>query len=178
MDDASMWTRDKWVEHYLKRYPGSNPKVLGFIFDIVNHQLTVEGSEAIETLFSSGYCYHFAVILKNLFGGEIMWHKYHGHIVWYESDTQICYDVHGVFIDYTEQDIVPISILGDKGLEGFLHRGDDKKYSTDEITSYVQARVNEYEKKMGWEITTNPYAKNNFEERVTEECEDCTRLFD
>ena len=152
-----MLTRDEWVGHFLEKYPGSNSKVLEFIFDMINHQATVESVDVIEMLFSSGYCYHFATILKNLFGGEIMWHKYHGHIVWCESDTQICYDVHGVFIDYNEQDIIPISVLGDVGLESFLHRGYDKKYSTDEITSYVQARVNEYEKKMGWEITTNPY---------------------
>lgn len=159
-----MWTATDWIRDIQRQFPGTREDVLKFIYDIVFHSGEVQ-TDAISELFSSGYCYYFALMLKSAFGGQVMWHKYHGHIVWLDTTTDICYDVNGVFVDAGEEDIVPVEILGDIGLESFLHRGNDTKYSTDEVQSYVQPRVNEYEKKMGWTITRNPYYKSIIHQR-------------
>lgn len=57
-----------------KRYPNADPEVLQFIDDFVTHESTLSDDEStiIQRLFSNGYCYHFAIILKNIFNrGEI-----------------------------------------------------------------------------------------------------------
>lgn len=167
-----MWTKELWVKEVLtNECSKANPEILGFIYDITNHNPTPEGVEIIESMFCSGYCYHFALILNNLFEGEIVWHKYFSHILWRETQTQICYDAHGVFRDYDDHDIVPVSVLGERGLEAFLHRGKDKAYP--DFEDYVQKRVNEYEKSMGWEVTTNPYSTKN-----RDNTHEITELFD
>lgn len=152
-----MWTKADWIQSITEKHAGANPKVLSFIWGITNYTPIPGGAEIIDNLFASGYCYHFAIILNNLFDGEIVWHKYFSHILWRETQTQICYDIHGVFEDYGGQDIVPISVLGEQGLECFLHRGNDNLYP--DFVAHVQKYVNEYERSMGWEITTNPLYK-------------------
>lgn len=106
-------------------------------------------------------------MLKDAFGGEIIWLKYRGHIVWRDTGTDILYDVCGVYTDYTEDELIPFDIVK-YGLESFRHRGHDADLSVDEIEAYVQPRVNEYERKMGWTITKNPYYHNNASKIMTE----------
>ena len=37
------------------------------------------GNNTVENVFTSGYCYHFAIILQNLFGGEIIYYPISNH---------------------------------------------------------------------------------------------------
>lgn len=156
-----MWTREKWINDWCKKYPSCSEDILGFIYDFCNcHNEEPEASEIIERFFRAGYCYYFALMLKDAFGGEVIWLKYRSHIVWRDTRTNTLYDVCGVCTDYTEEEIIPFDIVK-YGLESFRHRGLDTKLNTDEIEAYVQPRVNEYERKMGWTITKNPYYHNN-----------------
>lgn len=45
-------------------------------------------------LFRCGYCYHFAVILRDLFGGSIVIDDEVGHIYW-KDECDILYDING-----------------------------------------------------------------------------------
>lgn len=79
-------------------------------------------SNDLRAVFMNGYCYHFALILSDMFNGEILWHKGYGHIVCRIDD--LCYDIEGACDDYTPDDYVPISILKES-IESFKHRGHD-----------------------------------------------------
>lgn len=79
-------------------------------------------SDDLRGVFMNGYCYHFALILSNMFDGEILWHKGYGHIVCRIDD--LCYDIEGVCDDYTPEEYVPISVLKES-IESFKHRGHD-----------------------------------------------------
>jgi len=114
--------KNKYIKSQVDRHPKVRKDVLSFIYDIDNKSTQYDSNikEKIyffrtpaEIMFADGYCYYFALILKDAFGGSIMWHKNHGHIVWMD-ENKICYDIYGVFDDYGEGDIVPISELGEK----------------------------------------------------------------
>jgi hypothetical protein len=74
--------KEAWVNSQLQEFQGCRKDVIEFIADITGYNTTVlDGGEAIEELFSSGYCYYFALMLKDAFGGEICWHKNYSHIL-------------------------------------------------------------------------------------------------
>lgn len=78
-------------------------------------------SEEVFNLFASGYCYHFAHILKAAFGrGEVCWVVGRAHIVWVDEDG-CAYDVGGLYVDYSE--LRPAEYLG-KLIVDFIHNGD------------------------------------------------------
>lgn len=82
-------------------------------------------SDSITDLFESGYCYYLAVMLQNVFGGEICWVEGRGHIVWLDGDNlenDVAYDICGVYDDYDR--LRPVSYLGDLLLD-FLHTGEE-----------------------------------------------------
>lgn len=91
--------------------------------DVMDFIHGINRSEEIRNVFMNGFCYHFALILKNMFDGEIMWHKGHGHIVC-KIDNE-CYDVEGICEDYNEEDYVPVAALKES-VESFKHRGHDR----------------------------------------------------
>ena len=161
-----MWTREKWINDWYKKFPGSSEEVLGFIYDVVSKNRSPQEAEVIERLFGNGYCYYFALMLKDAFGGEIRWVKYHSHIVWEDTSTNVCYDIHGVYYDYGEFDILPIEVLGEE-VETFKHRGKDYDKSIITIQKETQKRVNEYEKEMGWPVTKDPYCDEYTEKSET-----------
>ena len=115
----------EWVEEQKEQYPDADTDILRFIGETAswNTDTETDYKNTPECLFSNGYCYHFAVMLQHLFGGEIMWHKFHSHIV-YMDDKQIPYDAHGVFDDYEEGELLPVSVLSDVDLKLFQHVGD------------------------------------------------------
>lgn len=91
--------------------------VLEFIEDFKAHAAPY-APDAIEKIFTSGYCYYFAVILQTAFKrGEIMLAAPYGHIVWRDED-KTCYDISGVYSEHLFE--ISINALGD-GLEDFLH---------------------------------------------------------
>ena len=157
-----MWTREEWINSWYEKFPGSRKEILGFIYDVSANNRKPQESEAIERLFGAGYCYYFALMLKDAFGGEIRWVKYRSHIVWEDTSENVCYDIYGVFYDYGEFDILPIEVLGEE-VETFKHRGKDYDKDINLVQKETQKRVNEYEKKKGWPISTyNLNSKINF----------------
>lgn len=120
-------SKEKWIENQLKQFPRADEKILTFIANMGCHSQfnRVSDVEAIRYLFHAGYCYHFAVILKEMFGGTITWHKGFSHIVWTNDKVitkdSIFYDIEGVFYDYADDEMVPATVLGDE-LEYFKHR--------------------------------------------------------
>lgn len=114
---------ENWVNGQLNYFKGSNKNVLTFIANIL-YSRGIENPEIVRGIFAAGYCYYFALMLKDAFGGEICWHKGFSHIVWKDTRDDIVYDIDGVFYDYNEGDIVPISFLREE-LESFRHRGKD-----------------------------------------------------
>ena len=119
----------KWVDAQMEAFKGSREDVLTFIANIL-YQQGPDNIETIRSLFMSGYCYYFALMLKDAFGGEIYWHKGFGHIVWKDSRDDIYYDADGVFYEYNDGDVVPASILNES-IEIFKHRGRDSRISDD-----------------------------------------------
>lgn len=125
--------KEEWVNQWLQTHPTADKEVLNFICAIlykkssiyIKNCKTMEynpySGDAIYNLFACGYCYYFALMLKDAFNrGEIMWHKGFSHIVWQDVNG-ICYEIGGVFYDYNEEDIVPISTLSEEELGWFKH---------------------------------------------------------
>ena len=84
-----------------------NEKIIEFIGNFYkSNDKSHEECEVIRKQFRNGYCYHFAVILRDLFpGGEMCIAAPFGHIVYvYEN---IPYDVEGVY-DGEATDFIPI----------------------------------------------------------------------
>lgn len=105
--------KEEWIEAWTSgKWESSNKEVITFIADILFHSPNLK-SNNIYNLFACGYCYYFALILKDAFKrGNIVWHKGFGHIVW-EDDDGTAYDIGGVFYDYGKGDLVPLDELGD-----------------------------------------------------------------
>ena len=109
-------------------------KVLSFIGGV--HDKATEDSEedSLYNVFENGYCYYFAQILNFAFPnvGHVVWVRNHGHIVWQSYSTSICYDISGIYLEYTStDDLVPIDRLGQL-LKDFKHNG-EKYYCCDSI---------------------------------------------
>lgn len=116
-----------WVENTLRKFPPARRDVLTFI-SAVNHyseNLTVDGFRTpIERLFGDGFCYYFALMLHDAFGGTIVWHKNHSHILWMD-DHGVAYNIYGVFENCLPEDLVPIEEIAKDNkdmIESFKHR--------------------------------------------------------
>lgn len=106
-----------FVSMFQKRYPKSDEQVLTFIATF----LTAAGTEQAEVLrktFRAGYCYYFALMLRDAFpDGIICWAAPFGHIVYVKD--QIPYDIEGVYEGDAEM-FIPIRRLGD-AINDFRH---------------------------------------------------------
>lgn len=111
---------DVWLKEQLKKNRKAKPEILKFIWNFVTHDKIPESFRVIEHQFTTGYCYHFALIMKNMFGGKIVWHKGYSHILW-QDRNKVVYDICGVYCDYRLSEIVPVSELGDD-IEDYFHR--------------------------------------------------------
>lgn len=111
---------DVWLEEQLKKNRKAKPEVLEFIWNFVTHDKSTESFRVIEHQFTTGYCYHFALIMQKMFGGKIVWHKGHSHILW-QDRNKVAYDIRGVYCDYRLGEIAPTSALGDE-IEDYFHR--------------------------------------------------------
>lgn len=81
-----------WVEEQQKIYPKASRSVLKFIGRFR------EENPDLERIFTKGYCYYFAVMLQDAFGGGIYLSPESNHIVWSE-DQNLYYDITGVCND-------------------------------------------------------------------------------
>lgn len=124
------WTKETWIQSQLDSQPKARRDVLEFIWDITTpcSIKSKDGQEVLTSQFASGYCYYFALILKDAFDGEMMWVKGRGHIVWCDTDNHVCYDSWGVYqVDISRDgsgEPVTLELLG-SDLESFRHRGHD-----------------------------------------------------
>ena len=100
--------------------PGMNNRVNEKILWFIANFLYAQGSNNVDCIhdqFRSGYCLHFAIILKNMFKkGEICWCAPFGHIVYLEDD--IPYDIEGVCTSSCEE-YIPISYIKE-GVRDFV----------------------------------------------------------
>lgn len=99
-----------------------NPKVENFIQNFVTlfGQFQQEEIDTVSTVFSRGFCYYFAIILKDAFDskGEICMTVDNRHIVWVLDN--VAYDINGVFQVYQRSanngnfyhgELIPIAML-------------------------------------------------------------------
>ena len=118
----------EWYTNTEKFQGEVNLKVIKFIDEITNFpDRDGKSGEQIDHLFSAGYCYYFANMLKTAFGGQLCWAQDRGHIVWAdiqegctfdELQKARAYDISGIFDDY--EVLWPVSYLGD-AIVDYLH---------------------------------------------------------
>lgn len=75
------YSMEKWLKLQIKRNGKAKVDILTFIWKFVTHDKSSESFRVIEHQFTTGYCYHFALIMKGMFGGKIVCHKGHSHIL-------------------------------------------------------------------------------------------------
>ena len=80
-----------------ERHPKSDSRILVFIAEFLTATGMDTGRmETVRRLFQAGYCYYFALILKEAFpDGEVSWAAPFGHIVYVYQG--IPYDIDGVY---------------------------------------------------------------------------------
>lgn len=106
-------------------------KVMNFIDDFATlfGMLHPDETKAISKVFSNGYCYYFAIILKEAFGGrgEIYMTRDDRHIVWVLNN--VAYDINGVYGTYPKSanngnfyhgELIPIAMLPNY-IDSFKH---------------------------------------------------------
>jgi len=108
----------------------ANEKVIEFIdnFTTLFSSLQPNETKVIVDVFSHGYCYYFAHMLKEAFGcGEIYMTADDRHIVWMYKN--IAYDINGVYRTYPRSanngnfyngELIPIAMLPNY-MESFKH---------------------------------------------------------
>lgn len=82
----------EWMNEQKRRYPKADSSILRFIGRFR------EENPDLERIFTMGYCYYFAVILRDAFGGAIYLSPETSHIVW-SDDQNLYYDITGVCND-------------------------------------------------------------------------------
>ena len=119
----------------------ASERILWFIANFVYHQgYTTDSAKFITSQFKEGYCLHFALMLKSLFGsGKMCWAAPHGHIVYVDND--IAYDIEGVSTFDCEY-YIPISYLN-RGIRDFTRIPGDKFNMSEE---YIQGVIEQYKK--------------------------------
>lgn len=139
--------KEEWINGFTTgRYKKADKDVIEFIANILYHNNKETGSNAIYNLFSCGYCYYFAIMLKDAFGrGEVCWHRNHGHIVWLD-ETDIAYDIGGVFEDYNDGDLLPIDDSLGEMICDFKHNGQKFNMHSEEFSNWASFyKMNDYE---------------------------------
>jgi len=126
--------RYQWIHN-----PKTEPEI--FINDFMSHAVgpvsfndpkLSEVAECVRLHFRSGYCWHFATMLKSAFNrGEICWAAPLNHFVWRDIDG-ICYDIEGKYEEHINGDafyFIPEKYLGEY-INGFKHISpeSDKEY--------------------------------------------------
>lgn len=78
-------------------------------------------AKTINTLFSAGYCWHFAHLLKDSFGrGEVCWAVPFSHFVWKDEDDEY-WDIDGIVHEEEYSFFIPEPYISDDILFTFKH---------------------------------------------------------
>ena len=118
--------------------PKGSGQVIGFINDFLSYQEDAEAAHALQDQFRSGYCYHFALMLKGLFDrGQVVWLAPYEQIGW-QDDDGVVYTVGGVYQDDGEP--IPVSWLGD-AIRDFAHISGEHFGASNE---YIQEVIRKY----------------------------------
>ena len=93
------YNKNDWISYYRFIDKRANMEVIKFIADILYHSNDDKLSKDIQYLFSNGYCYYFANMLKDSFGGsvKVVYGVY--HIVWCDDNSKGYYDIYGYHED-------------------------------------------------------------------------------
>ena len=75
------------------------------IIKFIDNFKSYDSSNVLENTFLGGYCYYFAVILKERFKGDILYDPIEGHFLFYHKnelyDIRGCvtsiYDIHNLY---------------------------------------------------------------------------------
>lgn len=131
-----------FYNYWKNRYPNADKDVLKFITDF-NYHTTINNDEreVLRKQFRCGYCYYFAVILKEAFNrGTICWCAPFGHICWMDDDG-IPYDIEGV--NESDCDYYILVSYIKEGLADFMHVP-NKVFNASE--EYIQDAIERYKK--------------------------------
>ena len=110
-----------WVDVQLRRYPFARQDVLTFISAINEFENkpadskekksgSPEFQSSIEKLFGTCFCYYFALMLQDAFGGSMVYCRTMDHIAWMDENGVI-YSIYGVCEDYATNNYVRLSEL-------------------------------------------------------------------
>ena len=102
--------KKEWLLNQYRNEPQADEEVLRFIANFVFHENSKNGKgmEAIKNLFSEDYCWHFAHMLKTVFGrGQIYCTENGHHFAWRDTKTTgiMLYDIIGIY--HTHKILVP-----------------------------------------------------------------------
>ena len=117
-NNPSLYSLDMESYNWVVNHSQLNRRVLDFISQFVQHEGD-EGQETIRHLFSAGYCWHFAHILKDAFNCGTVCNAYpFSHMVWVDH-IGLAYDIYGMY-EGDQLYFIPESYFGNKIL-GFRH---------------------------------------------------------
>lgn len=118
-----MTEKESFINDALSIFPTADKNVLTFIANFVFHS----DAKSTINLFSQGYCYHFATILKSIYQkGEVCWVAPYSHLIWLYNDVP--YDINGVYSGESRT-FIPEEFLGSQ-INDFTHIPNNQNYST------------------------------------------------
>ena len=106
---------------YELKYPDKkrDKTVIQFITDAITSVDRKNSNDVLYDFFHAGYCYYFALMLKEAFGrGQICWCAPYGHICW-QDENGVGYDIGGI-CDSECDFYIPVTYIKE-GLLDFLH---------------------------------------------------------
>lgn len=135
-------------DNVLVEYCGlkASEDVANFISKFINYTGFVDDLGLLQTIFTNGYCYYFAVMLKAAFErGEVCLCYPYGHICWVDDDG-VPYDIYGICISEADH-FIPVKFLS-KHLNNFKHNGDEivnlsEEEKQDILKRYLESKQNE-----------------------------------
>ena len=84
-----------FINRQLNEFPQASEKIIEFIAKFRYMQSKKESVEALEYQYLHGYCYYFARMLQDAFGGDLYIVLDKCHIVW-SLDGKYFYDITGI----------------------------------------------------------------------------------
>lgn len=127
--------------HQIKRKPYEN--VLNFIDKFALSKGADAYNNVIQPLFRSGYCYYFAIMLKDAFNdeGELCLCCPYGHIVWMYKGVP--YDIEGVYNGEAEL-FIPLRFLSTVDIMSFKHVLTDEELGGELDAEYKASVINTF----------------------------------
>lgn len=115
------YNEDQYFHFVSEVIPKVKEDVIKFIHRIVNKTKinSFEYRTSIEELFSY-HSYYFALILKDRFGGKILWSSEQKTTIW-ADENNICYNLYGIVSNEIPEGFVSIDYLSKEELDKIKH---------------------------------------------------------